>query len=106
MFSRAVKDFRSVTAGGVLAPSLVARDDWQTRFPEDEKITGLEPLDASAVKLQRRQDRAIVAIEGKPTGILEVDVPIILHTRSHREASRAGLQLVMLTGDNRRTAAR
>lgn len=104
----AVKDFRSVTAGGVLGTItgravMIGKPD----FLRNEKITGLEPLEASAVKLQEDGKTAMfVAIDGKPTGILAVADPIKSTTpEAIRELHALGLQLAMLTGDNRRTAA-
>ncbi len=104
----AVKDFRSVTAGGVLGTVtdravMIGRPD----FLRNEKIAGLEPLEASAVKLQRDGKTAMfVAIDGRPAGILAVADPIKSTTfEAIRELHALGLELVMLTGDNRRTAA-
>jgi Cu+-exporting ATPase len=104
----AVKDFRSVTAGGVLGTVagravMIGKPD----FLRIEKITGLEPLEASAMKLQEEGKTAMfVAIDGKPTGILAVADPIKSTTpEAIRELHALGLKLVMLTGDNRRTAA-
>ncbi len=103
-----VKDFRSVTAGGVVGTVagralMVGKPD----FLRNEKITGLEPLQASAVKLQEDGKTAMfVAIDGKPAGILAVADPIKSTTAEAIGALHAlGLEIVMLTGDNRRTAA-
>ena len=75
-------------------------------FLRNEKITGLEPLEASAVKLQEEGKTAMfVAIDGKPAGILAVADPIKSTTaEAIRDLHALGMQLVMLTGDNRRTA--
>jgi Cu+-exporting ATPase len=104
----AVKEFRSVTAGGVAGviagrPVTIGKPE----FLRNEKITGLEPLEASAVKLQEEGKTAIfVAIDGKATGILAVADPIKSTTPDAvGELHALGLKLVMLTGDNRRTAA-
>jgi Cu+-exporting ATPase len=104
----AVKDFRAVTAGGVFGTVAdravtIGKPD----FLRNEKITGLEPLEASAMKLQEEGKTAMfVAIDGKPTGILAVADPIKSNTpEAIRELHALGLELVMLTGDNRRTAA-
>jgi Cu+-exporting ATPase len=104
----AVKDFRSVTAGGVAGAIdgrtvMVGKPD----FLKSEKITGLEPLEALAVKLQEEGKTAMfVAIDGQPSGILAVADPIKSTTaEAIGELHALGLQLVMLTGDNRRTAA-
>jgi Cu+-exporting ATPase len=102
-----VKDFRSVTAGGVFGivegrPVLIGKP----AFLRNEKITGLEALEAEAVKLQEEGRTAMfVAIDGKPAGILAVADPIKSTTpEAIRELHALGLKLVMLTGDNRRTA--
>ena len=103
-----VKDFRSVTAGGVLGTVgdravMIGKLD----FLRNEKITGLEPLEASAGELQEEGKTAVfVAIDGKPAGILAVADPIKSTTaEAIRELHTLGLKLVMVTGDNRRTAA-
>jgi Cu+-exporting ATPase len=103
----AVKDFRSVTAGGVAGNVsgrgvMVGKAD----FLRNEKIAGLEPLEASAVKLQEEGKTAMfVTVDGKPAGILAVADPIKSTTpEAIKELHALGLKLVMLTGDNRRTA--
>jgi Cu+-exporting ATPase len=105
---QSVKDFRSVTAGGVVGTVgghvvMVGKPD----FLRDEKITDLEPLEASAVKLQEDGKTAMfVAIDGKAAGILAVADPIKATTaEAIKDLHALGLMLVMLTGDNRRTAA-
>ena len=104
----AVEGFRSVTAGGVLGkvagrPVLVGK----SAFLRSEKISGLEPLEESAAKLQEEGRTAVfVAIDGKPAGILSVADPLKATTvEAIKELHALGLKLVMLTGDNRRTAA-
>ena len=103
-----VKDFRSVTAGGVVGnvsghAVMIGKPD----FLRNEKISGLESLEASAMKLQEAGRTAMfVAIDGKPAGILAVVDPIKSTTaEAIRELHALGLKLIMLTGDNRRTAA-
>jgi Cu+-exporting ATPase len=103
-----VKDFRSVTGGGVLGTVadravMMGKPD----FLRSEKISGLESLEASAVNLQEEGKTAIfVCIDGNPAGILAVADPIKSTTpEAIRELHALGLKLVMLTGDNRRTAA-
>jgi Cu+-exporting ATPase len=103
-----VTDFRSVTAGGVVGDVagrivMVGKPD----FLRNEKITGLEPLETTAVKLQEEGKTAMfVAIDGQPVGILAVADPIKSTTaEAIKELHTLGLKLVMLTGDNRRTAA-
>jgi Cu+-exporting ATPase len=104
----AVKDFRSATGGGV-AGAIAGRavTIGKPDFLRDEKIAGLAPLEASARKLQEDGKTAMfVAIDGQPAGILAVADPIKSSTPGAiRELHALGLKLVMLTGDNRRTAA-
>jgi len=102
-----VKDFRSVTAGGVVGTVagrsvMIGKPD----FLRNEKITGLEPQESVAAKLQEDGKTAMfVAIDGKPAGILAVADPIKATTiEAIRELHELGLELVMLTGDNRHTA--
>ncbi len=104
----AVQDFRSVTAGGVAGQIggrtvMIGKPD----FLRNEKITALEALEASAVKLQEEGKTVIfVAIDGQPAGILAVADPIKASTpEAIQQLHALGLQLVMLTGDNRLTAA-
>ena len=103
-----VNDFRSVTAGGVEGTVeghavLVGKPD----FLRNEKVTGLESLETTALKLQEDGKTAMfVAIDGKPAGILAVADPIKATTvEAIRQLHALGLELVMLTGDNRHTAA-
>ena len=103
-----VKDFRSVTAGGVAGTVtgravIVGKPD----FLRHENVTGLEALEASAVKLQEKGRTAMfVAIDGRPAGILAVADPIKATTaEAIKDLHSLGLKLVMLTGDNRLTAA-
>ncbi|MCE9595718.1 MAG: copper-translocating P-type ATPase [Planctomycetes bacterium] len=103
-----VRDFRSVTAGGVIGniagrAVMIGKPD----FLRNEKITGLEPLEASAVGLQEAGKTAMfVSIDGRPAGILAVADPIKATTaEAIAQLHELGLKLVMLTGDNRRTAA-
>jgi len=103
-----VKDFRSVTAGGVVGRVkgrvvMVGKPD----FLRDEKITDFDSLEAMAVTLQEDGKTAMfVAIDGKPAGILAVADPIKSTTAGAiKDLHGLGLKLVMLTGDNRLTAA-
>ncbi len=101
------KDFRSVTAGGVIG-TIAGRVVMigKPEFLRNEKVTDLEALEASAATLQEAGKTAVfVAIDGKPAGILAVADPIKDTTADAiRELQSLGLHLVMLTGDNRRTA--
>jgi Cu+-exporting ATPase len=104
----AVKEFQSVTVGGVLG-SVGGRAVMigKPEFLRVEKIAGLEPLESSATKLQQEGKTAMfIAIDSKPAGILAVTDPIKSTTlEAVRELHALGLKIVMLTGDNRRTAA-
>jgi Cu+-exporting ATPase len=103
----AVVDFRSVTGGGV-AGVVAGRTVMAGKpdFLRNEKITGLEPLEAVAMQLQEEGKTAMfVAIDGQPAGILAVADPIKSTTaEAIKELHALGLEIVMLTGDNRRTA--
>lgn len=100
--------FHSVTAGGVTGTVaghevMVGKPD----FLRNENITGLEPLEAAAEELQEMGKTAVfVAIDGKAAGILAVADPIKTTTAEAIMAlHELGLEIIMLTGDNRRTAA-
>ncbi|MFT7630688.1 MAG: Cu+-exporting ATPase [Mariniblastus sp.] len=103
-----VTDFRSVTAGGVVGNVagcvvMVGKPD----FLQNERINGLEQLETRAVKLQEDGNTVMfVAIDGQPAGLLAVADPIKDTTaEAIKKLHELGLKLVMLTGDNRRTAA-
>jgi Cu+-exporting ATPase len=103
-----VRDFRSVTAGGVVG-TVADRAVMigKPGFLRKEGTAGLEPLEASAAKLQEEgKSTMFVAIDGKPAGIVAVADPIKSTTaQAIRDLHALGLTIVMLTGDNRRTAA-
>jgi Cu+-exporting ATPase len=103
-----VSDFRSVPGGGVIGTIagraiMIGKAD----FLKNEKVGGLESLEATAVKLEEQGKTAMfTAIDGKPAGLLAVADPIKSTTaQAVGELHTLGLKLVMLTGDNRRTAA-
>jgi Cu+-exporting ATPase len=79
----------------------------KAEFLRKENIAGLEPLEASAVILQEHAKTAMfVAVDGRPAGILAVADPIKpTAAEAIQELQALGVKLVMLTGDNRRTAA-
>ncbi len=104
----AATDFRSVTAGGVAGTLkghavMVGKPE----FLRKEKVNGLDALEAAAIALQEDGKTAMfVAIDGKAAGILAVADPIKdSSAEAIGELHALGLKLVMLTGDNRRTAA-
>jgi Cu+-exporting ATPase len=103
-----VQGFRSVTAGGVVGSvggraAMIGKPD----FLRDEGIAVLVSLEASAEQLQEDGKTVMyIAIGGKPAGMLSVADPIKASTAEAIDALHAlGLKIVMLTGDNRRTAA-
>jgi Cu+-exporting ATPase len=107
VFFESVKDFRSVTAGGVLGTVagrsiIIGKPD----FLRNEKIIGVEPLESLAIKHEEEGKAAMfVAIDGRPKGILSVADPIKSTTADAiRDLHALGLKVAMLTGDNRRTA--
>lgn len=103
-----VENFRSVTAGGVMGNVsghvvLVGKPG----FLRDEKITIPESLEKSAATLQQQGKSVVfVAVDGNAAGLIAVADPIKSTTvQAIRELHGLGLKIVMLTGDNRRTAA-
>ena len=102
-----VKDFRSVPGGGVVGivaghAVMIGKPD----FLRNERVNGLEPMEAWAAKLQGDGKTAMfVAIDGNPAGILAVADPIKATTaEAVRDLHALGIKIVMLTGDNHRTA--
>ncbi|MEO7548988.1 MAG: copper-translocating P-type ATPase, partial [Ramlibacter sp.] len=103
-----VTDFRSVTAGGVAGTHkgrtvMIGKPE----FLRHENISGVEALEATAAPLQEDGKTAMLAaIDGRAAGILAVADPIKESSaQAVKELHALGLKLVMLTGDNRRTAA-
>jgi len=102
-----VKDFRSITGGGVIgniAGRIVLIG--KLAFLREQGVAGLELLDQKAVLLQAEGKTAIfVAVDTRPAGILAVADPVKESTpEAIRELHALGLNIVILTGDNRRTA--
>ena len=91
---RGIVGGRSVVVG---TPDLLRR----------EKVSGLEPWEAKAAKLQSEGATVIfAAIDGKPAGVMAIADPIKATTPDAvRDLHHLGLKLVMLTGDNRLTAS-
>ena len=99
-------DFRSVTGQGVLGRiegRMVALGN--ARLMEAQAAS-LGALDAAADGLRATGATALfVAVDGRAAGVLAVADPIKASTRAALAALRAdGICIVMLTGDNRRTA--
>ncbi len=102
-----VADFRSVTGGGV--SGRVANKSvlvGKLNFLRAEGVSGLGALEARAEQLQQAgQTVVFVAVDNKAVGLLAVADPVKSTTaEAIRELHALGLQIVMLTGDNRRTA--
>ena len=102
-----VEGFESVTGGGVRGTVegqtvLVGRRS----LLEAGGVAGLGPLDGRAEELQR-QGRTVmfVAVGGRLAGLVAVSDPIKSSTPEAVRALRGlGLRVIMLTGDNERTA--
>ena len=99
--------FRSEVGGGV-AGTVSGRKVviGKPEFLRLEKVEGLEALEASATVLQEAGKTAMfVGIDGKAAGILAVADPVKSNAAAAiAELHALGLKIVMVTGDNRRTA--
>jgi Cu+-exporting ATPase len=100
-------DFDSVPGGGVSGniagrPVIIGNAD----FLRAGHVSGLDELEASARAFQQEGKTAVfVAVSGEAAGILTVADRIKESTpQAVDELHALGLKLVMLTGDNRRTA--
>jgi Cu+-exporting ATPase len=103
----AATGFNSTTGGGVRAQ--VGEHDvavGQMTFLESLGINGLDGLMEKAEPLQRQgQTVVFVGIDGAAAGLLSVADPIKPTTANAiRDLHKLGLKIVMLTGDNARTA--
>jgi len=102
-----VQEFSSTTGGGVMAATehgqvIVGQPD----FLRANGITNLENLETQAQPLQAEgQTVVFVAIANNPAGIIAVADPIKASTAAAiRELRRLDLKIIILTGDNERTA--
>jgi Cu+-exporting ATPase len=102
-----VTDFESATGGGVFGNVdghrvLVGKPD----FLRSQSMSGLEELEGKAAALQEEGQGAIfVAIDGHAAGVLAVSDPIKESAPAAIEQiHKLGLKVIMLTGDNERTA--
>ena len=102
-----ITNFQSTTGGGVSAQVdgkgvLVGKP----QFLKARKISDLEKLETKAVELQAQGQTAIfVAIDGHAAGILAVSDPIKeSSTAAIKHLHEIGIKVIMLTGDNERTA--
>lgn len=104
---QSVNDFASVTGGGVVGKSngreiLVGK----SKFLRERGVNGLEAIEQRAAQLQSEGQTAMfVATDGKPAGLISVADPIKASTqKAIHQLHERGLKIVMLTGDNERTA--
>jgi Cu+-exporting ATPase len=102
-----VTDFHSVTGGGVsgrIGGKNVRAG--KAAFLHAEGVTGLEALEAKAQELQQTgQTVVFVAVDTTAAGLISVADPVKSTTREAiHDLHALGLQIVMVTGDNRRTA--
>jgi Cu+-exporting ATPase len=102
-----VSDFTSTTGGGVTATTARGRIlVGKLAFLRENGIAGLEDLETQATSLQDEgQTVMFVAIGDRAAGMIAVADPIKKSTpEAVRELQRLGLKVIMLTGDNERTA--
>lgn len=100
--------FQSTTGGGVMGEVsdrsvLIGKRD----FLDDQNVTNLSALDSRTEKLQSEGRTVMyVAIDGAFAGLIAVSDPIKQATpEAVRTLHALGLRVIMLTGDNERTAA-
>jgi len=103
----AVTDFQSTTGGGVVGQVngkrvLVGKP----QFLRANGVADLENLEVKAADLQQQGQTAIfVALDNRAAGIVAVSDPIKESTPAAIEKlHELGLKIIMLTGDNERTA--
>jgi P-type Cu+ transporter len=102
-----VADFASVTGGGVTG-KLGQREIvvGKLAFLQSRGVRGADALEAIAAQLQREGHTVIFAgLGGNFAGLLAVADPIKVATpEAIEQLHRLGLKIIMLTGDNERTA--
>jgi Cu+-exporting ATPase len=101
-----VQNFQSTTGGGVSGEVdgrrvLIGKPD----FLRAQGVTDFEQLEPAAELQQQGQTAVFVAIDGRAAGILAVSDPVKESTPAAiAELHQLGLKIIMLTGDNERTA--
>jgi Cu+-exporting ATPase len=97
-------DFSSTTGGGVTAQT----ERGSIVVGQRDFVRGVIPstLDEQAIALQKEgQTVVFVAINNRPAGIIAIADPTKASTQDAiRALRRLGLKIIMLTGDNERTA--
>ena len=105
--AQSVTDFSSITGGGVVG-KLGDREIavGKLKFLQERGVTGLQAVEQLAASFQAEgQGAMFVAINGQPAGALIVADPIKESTpEAIEQLHRLGLKIIMLTGDNERTA--
>ena len=103
----APEQFDSVTGGGIVG-RVESRDVLvgNNRLLDSRGVIGLDSLRTEAERLQLEGNTVVyAAIDGKPAGIIAIADPIKETTpQAIAELHRLGRRVVMLTGDNKRTA--
>lgn len=100
-------DFFSTTGGGVSATTARGRIlVGKAAFLRENAVEGLEDLEREATTLQDDgQTVMFVALGNRAAGLIAVADPIKKSTpEAVRELQKLGLKIIMLTGDNERTA--
>ncbi|HSU87163.1 MAG TPA: heavy metal translocating P-type ATPase [Chthoniobacterales bacterium] len=104
-----VSDFQSITGGGVRGGVngrrvLVGKP----QFLRDQNVQGVEEMERCAAALQEEGSGVVfVAIDEHAAGFIAVTDPIKESTHGAIEQlHKLGLKIIMLTGDNERTARR
>jgi Cu+-exporting ATPase len=103
----AAKDFQSTTAGGV-SGTVAGRGVWigKPDFLRENGVADIAALETLAAPYQAEGATAIfVAIDRRAAGVLTVADPVKASTpQALAELRELGVNVIMLTGDNRRTA--
>jgi Cu+-exporting ATPase len=102
-----VMDFNSITGGGVIGKT-GGREIavGKLKFLQERNVAELGSIEPKAIALQAEGQTAMfVAINGKAAGIITVSDPIKASTpEAIAQLHQLGLKIIMLTGDNERTA--
>lgn len=104
---RPVADFASITGAGVIGKidgrALVVG---KLKLLRERNVTNLESAEQQAAHLQAEGQTVIfAALDGRAAGLLTVSDPIKASTpEAIEQLHRLGLKVIMLTGDNERTA--
>jgi Cu+-exporting ATPase len=102
-----VADFNSITGGGVVG-KIGGREIavGKLKFLQERNVMGWGDIEREAKALQAEgQTVMFVAINGRAAGIISVSDPIKASTpEAIAQLHKLGLKIIMLTGDNERTA--